>query len=107
MDKKHNDFSISYHLPKVLFESEKYKNLSPNAKILYAIMLSKLAKSVNNKQLDDNGHYIHFPVKLVMEMINSSEKTAIKAKKELSKIWLISEKRKINEPNRIYVNQIM
>lgn len=107
MNKKHNDFSVSYNLPKILFEDNKYKTLSPYAKILYAIMLSKLAESVNNKQFDNSGYYIHFKVVSIMEMLNCAKNTALKAKKELYEYGLMTEKIKFNEQNRIYVNQIM
>lgn len=107
MNKKHNDFSVSYNLPKILFEDNKYKTLSINAKVLYSIMLSKLAESVNNKQLDENGYYVYFPVKDISNKLMCSDPISIKTKKELLEIGLITEKRKMNEPNRIYVNQIM
>lgn len=107
MNKKLYDFSVSYNLPKILFEDNKYKTLSPYAKILYAIMLSKLAESVNYKQLDDNGYYIYFTVSSVMDMFNCSKNKALKSKKELLKYGLISEKRQFDKPNKIYVKQII
>lgn len=107
MDKKQNYFSTSYNLPKVLFESEKYKNLSLHAKFLYAIMLSKLDESVNNKQFDDNGYYIYFSVKDMSNKLRCSDPISIKAKKELSEIGLMNEKRCLSTSNKIYINKIM
>ena len=42
-------------VPKVLFQMEKYKNLSNTAKILYSLFLDRLKFAVQNGWVDHNG----------------------------------------------------
>ena len=43
-------------VPKVLFQMEKYKNLSDTAKILYSLFLDRLKFAVQNGWVDHNGN---------------------------------------------------
>ncbi|MEQ9809211.1 DnaD domain protein [Streptococcus jiangjianxini] len=94
-----------YKMPKWLFK-EPYSKLSVNAKIMYMLMFDRLALSIKNKWYDDDGKlYQYFTNEQLIGKLNFTEKTAIKSKKELKKIGLLSEVRQgINKPNRLYIN---
>ena len=50
-----------YRIPKLLFTSEHFKHLSSDAKILYGLMLDRMALSIKNHWFDEkNRAYIYF-----------------------------------------------
>ena len=102
-----------YMLPKVLVTEDLYKNLSSNAKILYACLLERSSLSFKNDWIDEQGRvYIVFTVEEIMKMLNKSNKTAVKILNELDAntkgIGLIERKRQgLGKPNIIYVKDFM
>lgn len=63
-------------VPKVLFQMEKYKNLSNTAKILYSLFLDRLKFAVQNGWVDHNGDlFVVYP------------KSEMKKKSEYDPIW--------------------
>lgn len=98
-----------YQIPQELFENEKYKNkLNSDSKILYAFLLDRLSLSQRNHWIDDKYRiYLIFTREEVGEKLNLSEKTVIKAFKQLTEVALIQEKRQgLGKPNLIYVGKI-
>ena len=50
-----------FRVPKLLFTEPKYKKLSADAKILYGMMLDRMALSIKNEWLDKDGKvFIYF-----------------------------------------------
>ena len=100
---KNNAF---YQFPQWLLKEEPYKNLGDKAKIMYMLLFDRRTLSIKNKWYDDDGQiYMYFTNEQFMKELNCSEKTIIKAKKELSQIGLLKEVRQgINRPNRLYIN---
>ena len=102
-----------YMLPKVLVTEDLYKNLSSDAKILYACLLEHSSLSFKNDWIDEQGRvYIVFTVEEIMKMLNKSNKTAVKILNELDAntkgIGLIERKRQgLGKPNIIYVKDFM
>ena len=102
-----------YMLPKVLVTEDLYKNLSSDAKILYACLLERSSLSFKNDWIDEQGRvYIVFTVEEIMKMLNKSNKTAVKILNELDAntkgIGLIERKRQgLGKPNIIYVKDFM
>jgi len=83
-----------YAIPKALFTEEKYINLSTEAKIIYSFLLDRLGLSQRNYWYDEeNNVYLIFKRKDISELLNISEKTIIKAVKELKNVDLLYEKR--------------
>lgn len=98
-----------YQIPQELFTNEKYKdNLNSDSKILYAFLLDRLTLSQKNHWVDnENRVYLIFTREEVQDKLGLSEKTVIKAFKQLSTAKLISEKRQgLGKPNLIYVGKI-
>ena len=64
-----------YRIPKLLFTSEYFKNLSCEAKVLYGLMLDRMSLSIKNRWLDEEDRvYIFFSVEEIMEMLNTAKK---------------------------------
>lgn len=98
-----------YQIPQELFTNEKYKdNLNSDSKILYAFLLDRLTLSQKNHWVDnENRVYLIFTREEVQHKLGLSEKTVIKAFKQLSEVKLIAEKRQgLGKPNLIYVGKI-
>ena len=102
------DMYSFYHIPKLLFTSEYFKNLSCEAKVLYGLMLDRMSLSIKNRWFDEEDRaYIFFSVEEIMEMLNCGRNKAVNCLKELDQekgIGLI-EKRRIGlgKTNVIYV----
>lgn len=95
-----------YQFPQWLLKEEPYKGLGDKAKLVYMLLFDRRTLSIKNKWYDDDGKiYMYFTNEQFMGELNCSEKTVIKAKKELSKIGLLNEVRQgVNKPNRLYIN---
>ncbi len=94
-----------YQLPKVLFSNTKYKKLSNDAKVAYALLKDRFNYSVQNNWVDeDDNLYFIFTNEELMEMLDSGNQKVIKIKKELQTSELLFQKRMgVNKPNRLYL----
>ena len=94
-----------YRIPRLLIKDQHFKGLSSDAKLLYGLMLDRMALSMKNHWLDnENGAYIIYSISNVMEDINCSKPTCVKIMKELDSFGLIERKRKgLGKPDIIYV----
>lgn len=64
------DMYSFYRIPKLLFTSEYFKNLSCEAKVLYGLMLDRMSLSIKNRWFDEEDRaYIFFSVEEIMERI--------------------------------------
>ncbi len=97
-------------IPTVLFSQEQFKNISPEAKVLYGILLKRMDLSAKNGWLDDKGRvYIICTLEEIMETLNCGNQKAVKLMDELEgKIGLIERKRQgLGKPNLIYVKNFI
>lgn len=96
-----------FQLPQVFFVSEKYKDMSNNAKVAWAILRDRSSLSRKNKWFDSDTGRIYFIFKNdeLMKMLNiNSEATLVKVKKELVSAGLIEQHRQgFNRPNKMYL----
>lgn len=94
-----------YRIPRLLIKDPHFKGLSSDAKLLYGLMLDRMALSMKNHWLDnENRAYIIYSISNVMEGINCSKPTCVKIMKELDSFGLIERKRKgLGKPDIIYV----
>lgn len=73
-----------YQLPQWLFTNEKYKDLSNNARIAYALLKDRNRYSIKNHWFDADGNiYFIFTNKTLADMLNVTERTITSVKKEL------------------------
>ena len=101
-----------YRIPKVLFTSDYFKELSSDAKILYGLMLDRMSLSIKNQWFDDeNRAYIYFSIEDIMELLNCGKNKAVKSMQELDDetgIGLIEKRRQgFGKANIIYVKSFM
>ncbi len=97
-----------FRLPKLLVRDKRFDGLSSEAKILYGVLLDRMALSAQNGWLDDeNRLYIIYTTREVMREFGCSERKAITLMGELDTkrgIGLIEKKRQgLGKPNIIYV----
>lgn len=97
-----------YRIPKMLFLDSRFSHLSPEAKILYGILLDRMGLSAKNEWLDDLRRvYIIFTVAEIMEALGCGNQKAIKILNELEKEHLVEKKRRgLGKPSIIYVKSI-
>ena len=99
-----------YRVPKALFQEERFRSLSADAKMLYGILLDRMSLSLKNGWLDDQGRgYIIFTIHEVMEHMGCANKKAIALLAELEKkAGLIVRRRQgLGRPNLIYVKHFV
>lgn len=92
-------------IPKLLFADPKYKSLSSDAKLTYALLYDRLSLSKLNAWINEkNEVYLIYTREEVADDLGITYKKAIAAFKELAKGDLITEKRcGRGMPNRIYI----
>ena len=101
-----------YRIPKVLFTDDYFRNLSSDAKVLYGLMLDRMALSIRNRWVDDEGKvYIIFTVEQVIQYMNCGRDKGMKIMAELDckkGIGLIERvKQGFGKPDLIYVNSFV
>ena len=104
-----NLFSF-YRLPKALFTSRRFEDVSVEAKVLYGFLLDRMGLSVKNGWKDEEGRvYIIFTVEAIMEHLECSNKKAVGLLRELEeKAGLIERRRQgLGRPSLIYVKNFI
>ncbi len=99
-----------YRIPKVLFTDERFRPLSAEAKLLYGLLLDRMALSQRNGWFDDqNRVYIIFTIEDGKAALGCAEQKIIKLLNELEKKGnLIERKRQgLGKPNLIYVKNFV
>lgn len=101
-----------YRVPRLLIKDKRFKKLSSDAKLLYGLMLDRMALSVKNGWFDaENRAYIYYTVENIMEDLGCSRGTCTKVLAELDckkGIGLIEKKRQgLGKPDMIYVKNFV
>lgn len=96
-----------FQLPKVFFTSERYKDMSNNAKVAWSLLRDRSSLSRKNGWFDkETGRvYFIFTNEDLMKLLNINSKTTLSnIKKELEKHNLIESHRTgFNKPNKMYL----
>ena len=93
-------------VPKILLQHEIYQRITPEAKLLYSLLLDRVGISLRNGWKDKQGRiYIIYPIAEIMEEMNCGKNKAVQLLDELeNKVGLIERKRQgLGKPNLIYV----
>ena len=101
-----------YRVPRLLIKDVRFKGLSSDAKLLYGLMLDRMALSMKNGWFDEeNRAYIHYTVENIMEDLGCARATCAKVLAELDSkkgIGLIEKKRQgLGKPDIIYVKNFV
>lgn len=96
-----------FQLPKIFFTNDHYKKLSLDAKVAYAILRDRFNYSIKNNWVDENDRiFFVYTNKELGEILDCSNKTVVKIKKELEEKKLLTQKRVgINAPNKLYIGK--
>lgn len=62
-----------YRIPKVLFTDEYFRNLSSDAKVLYGLMLDRMALSIRHQWFDEEGKVYNFSERNIVPNLLSKE----------------------------------
>jgi hypothetical protein len=93
-----------YQLPKDLIKNKKYSDLSPAAKISYAILKDRHQVSLKNEWIDELGVYFLLSDNELAEILETSVRSASRYKNDLQKHKLIHmERQGLNRRNKIYL----
>lgn len=95
-------------VPKVLFQMEKYKNLSNTAKILYSLFLDRLKFAVQNDWVDVKGNlYVIYPKSEMKKDLNTTRYGVDQAVQELVDVGnLVRIIPNNGKANHFYINDI-
>lgn len=101
-----------YRIPKALFTDPRFKGVSVEAKVLYGLLLDRMALSVKNNWLDPDGRvYIIYTIADVMGTLGCAEQKANKLLNELDTakgVGLVERVRRgLGKPNVIYVKNFI
>ena len=98
---------VFYRIPKALFSDETYRKVSTDAKVLYGLMLDRLALSEKNGWHDGEGRlYIYFTLEDIEQLLFVGHQKAAQLLKELADAELIRKQRQgLGRPNRIYLGR--
>jgi len=97
-----------YRVPRLLIKDECFRGLSSDAKLLYGLMLDRMALSMKNGWIDEeNRAYIYYTLDNIMEDLGCAREKCSKVLAELDSkkgIGLIRKKRQgLGKPDMIYV----
>ena len=97
-----------YKLPEILFSGDKYKNMSLEAKVLYAMLADRNELSVKNGFVDEDGEpFVIFTRKEAADRLSVSMGSAVKYFKELRSVGLIFEKQRSHSDVKfLYITKI-
>lgn len=98
-----------YRIPKVLFTAAHYRAVPVEAKVLYGLLLDRMALSARNGWLDESRRvFIYFTLEDAMAMMGCGHNKAVRLFADLEQIGLI-ERRKQGQgrPTRIYVKNFI
>lgn len=101
-----------YKLPKLLFESERYKDMRLEVKVAYAVLKDRLELSLSSGWIDEDGAiYLVFSNASLMELLGCSKSKLLSIKKELRDYGLIEEVQQSSSEkgrmaNKIYLGEL-
>lgn len=101
-----------FRVPRILIKDKRFKKLSNDAKLLYGLMIDRMALSMKNEWLDDkNRAYIIYTLESITEDLNCGRDKAMKVLAELDSnkgIGLIERVRRgLGKPDIIYVKNFV
>lgn len=96
-------------IPKVMLINETFSGLSLSAKILYGVLLDRMALSVKNGWLDEEKRvFIIFTIEEIQEILGFSKKKSIEYLNELEAFGLVEKRRRgLGLPSILYIKSFM
>lgn len=96
-----------YRVPKALIDDPRYRGVSTDAKLLYALLLDRLSLSLHSGWQDEQGSvYLYYSVAAVREALDCCKEKACKLMRELEYACLIERRAQgRGKPDRIYLRR--
>jgi len=101
-----------YKLPKLLFESERYKDMKLEVKVAYAVLKVRLELSLSRGWIDEDGAiYLVYSNSKLMALLGCSKSKLLTIKKTLREYGLIDEVQQSSSEkgrmaNKIYLGEL-
>ena len=101
-----------YKLPKLLFESDCYKDMKLEVKVAYAILKDRLELSLSRGWIDEDGaNYLVYSNSKLMSLLGCSKSKLLTIKKTLREYGLIDEVQQSSSEkgrmaNKIYLGEL-
>lgn len=101
-----------YKLPKLLFESERYKGMKLEVKVAYAVLKDRLELSLSRGWIDEDGAiYLVYSNSKLMALLGCSKSKLLTIKKTLREYGLIDEVQQSSSEkgrlaNKIYLGEL-
>ncbi|WP_105141300.1 replication initiator protein A [Streptococcus suis] len=101
-----------YKLPKILFESERYKDIKLEVKVAYAVLKDRLELSLSKGWIDEDGAiYLIYSNSNLMALLGCSKSKLLSIKKTLREYGLIDEVQQSSSEkgrmaNKIYLGEL-
>ncbi len=96
-----------YKLPKLLFESERYKEMKLEVKVAYAVLKDRLELSLSKGWIDEDGAiYLIYSNSKLMALLGCSKSKLLTIKKTLREFGLIDEVQQSSSEKGRLVNKI-
>ena len=101
-----------YKLPKLLFESERYKDMKLEVKVAYAILKDRLKLSLSKGWIDDDGAiYLVYSNSKLMALLGCSNSKLLTIRKTSREYGLIDEVQQSSSEkgrmaNKIYLGEL-
>ncbi|OTN90614.1 replication initiator protein A [Enterococcus faecium] len=101
-----------YKLPKILFESDRYKDMKLEVKVAYAVLKDRLELSLSSGWIDEDGAiYLIYSNDSLMELLGCSKSKLLTIKKSLRDFGLIEEVQQSSSEkgrlaNKIYLGEL-
>lgn len=101
-----------YKLPKLLFESERYKDMKLEVKVAYAVLKDRLELSLSKGWIDEDGAiYLIYSNSKLMALLGCSKSKLLSIKKILREYGLIDEVQQSSSEkgrlaNKIYLGEL-
>lgn len=101
-----------YKLPKLLFESDRYKDMKLEVKVAYAVLKDRLELSLSRGWIDEYGAiYLVYSNSKLMALLGCSKSKLLAIKKTLRKYGLIDEVQQSSSEkgrlaNKIYLGEL-
>ncbi|VHC61063.1 replication initiator protein A [Streptococcus pyogenes] len=101
-----------YKLPKLLFESDRYKDMKLEVKVAYAVLKDRLELSLSRGWVDEEGFiYLIYSNSKLMKLLGCSKSKLLAIKKSLRDYGLIEEVQQSSSEkgrlaNKIYLGEL-
>lgn len=101
-----------YKLPKLLFESDRYKDMKLEVKVAYAVLKDRLELSLSRGWIDEQGFiYLIYSNSKLMKLLGCSKSKLLAIKKSLRDFGLIEEVQQSSSEkgrlaNKIYLGEL-